>query len=497
MPEAAAAEREETLRYLTFPIGDRLYALPAEAVSEVIRLPALARVPQAAASLLGLANLRGQIAPVASIRALIGGDASADNLSGFALVLQGAAPVALAIDAAPTLAAVARVQTDDAAIMARPGEKLLGVFDAQDGQAAHILDIQTLLAAVFAPRAKAQAISRVRASGFGETLRNDTDDSRKILTFMVGAQEFALELDAVREIVPAPEVVAAVPHSEALVLGVGSYRDALLPLLSLRGLLGIEGALPARPKVVVSRVGGALVGLVADQARAIVTLDEGRSDPPPPVLSARTGAESQIKAIYREEGGRRLISILSPEQLFRDDVMQRMISENAGAASTAEETVESDAQSRFLAFRLGDDEFALPVDNVIEVTRVPAQITRVPKTPAFLEGVASFRGEMLPVIDQRRRFDMPVRENDETRRAVVVSSANHRAALIVDSVSEVLGVASEAIDPAPDLTGHQTRLVSGVINLESAGRMVMVLDANELLSRAERSLLDAFQPELP
>lgn len=494
MSSAAAAERGD-LRYLTFSIGDRLYALPADAVGEVIRLPHLARLPEAPAGLLGLANLRGQIAPVASVRALVGGEGE-DRNSAFALVLRGAAPVALAIDAAPRLVAVEHVQTDEAAIMARPGEKLLGVFDALDGRAAHVLDIKALLSESFVPRARERAVNRVRRSADEGTLRNDREDSRKIITFMVGAQEFALELDAVQEIAPAPAVIAAMPHSEALVLGVTAYRDALLPLLSLRGLLGVEGALGQRPKVVVSRIGGALVGLVADATRAIVTVEAGRADPPPPMLSARTGAESQIKAIYRGERGQRLISILSPELLFRSDIMQRMIAEGPAASSDEVQDVDV-ALAQFLAFRLGEDEFALPVECVIEVARVPAQITRVPKTPAFLEGVASFRGEVLPVIDQRRRFDMPVREGDETRRVIVVSSAQRRAALIVDAVTEVLSHAVDAVDPAPDVAGRQTRLVAGVINLESADRMVMVLDPDELLTRAEQSLLDAFQPEFP
>ena len=58
-------------------------------------------------------------------------------------------------------------------------------------------------------------------------------------------------------------------------------------------------------------------------------------------------------------------------------------------------------------FRLGDDEFGLPIEAVDEVARVPDQITRLPKTPKFLEGVVNLRGEVLPVVDQRRRFDMP------------------------------------------------------------------------------------------
>jgi purine-binding chemotaxis protein CheW len=58
----------------------------------------------------------------------------------------------------------------------------------------------------------------------------------------------------------------------------------------------------------------------------------------------------------------------------------------------------------------------------------------------------------------------------------------------------VLRSSADAIEPAPDLTGQPTRLVNGVINLERAGRIVLVLDPAELLSRAERSLLDAFEP---
>jgi purine-binding chemotaxis protein CheW len=107
----------------------------------------------------------------------------------------------------------------------------------------------------------------------------------------------------------------------------------------------------------------------------------------------------------------------------------------------------------------------------------------------------NLRGEVLPVVDQRRRFDMPVPEEQAGRRLVVVRTERHRAGLIVDSVSEVLRCSTADIEPAPDLTNESTRLVQGVINLEKAGRIVLLLDPAELLTRAERGLLDAFQPK--
>ena len=84
----------------------------------------------------------------------------------------------------------------------------------------------------------------------------------------------------------------------------------------------------------------------------------------------------------------------------------------AGGSSTPETAKRTTGRSRgeerqFVVFRLGDDEFGLPIEAVNEVARVPEQITRLPRTPKFLEGVVNLRGEVLPVVDQRRRFDMP------------------------------------------------------------------------------------------
>ncbi len=242
------------------------------------------------------------------------------------------------------------------------------------------------------------------------------------------------------------------------------------------------------------QVAGTQVGLVTDRARAIVRADAELVDPIPPVLAARTGGEARIKAIYRGDAGRRLISILSPEQIFREDVMQKLV---AGQKDHNEQAASTDASSRaeliFLVFKLGGDEFGLPIDTVVEVAQVPAQITRVPKTPKFLEGVVNLRGAVLPVVDQRRRFDMPKLEVTEGRRLVVIQTERHRAGLIVDSVADVLRVSPDAIEPPPDLTDATSRLVRGVINLEKSARLVMVLDPAEVLTRAEQGLLDTFQ----
>lgn len=505
---AATAEARGTARrFLTYRMGARLYAIAAEQVAEVIRMPAVARVPQAPRSLLGIANLRGSVLPIASLRGLLGQTEAADGSASRAIVLEGGAPVGLAVDAVDALVTVdaANIETRQAELATAEGERLSGAFQP-DGRSdvAKILDVKALIEAAFVQRQRApRHAAAVEALGIGEE-GEDGAERQKLVTFEVAGQEFALALEAVREIVPAPDSLASVPHSEALVLGVMAYRNTLLPLLSLRGLLGFGSEVSSaaggesREKVVVTALGGVLVGLVADRMRAIISADPALMEPTPAMLAARTGGEAQISAIYRGEGGARLISILAPDQLFREDVMARLGQAGDVAAPAADAVADAGGETRqFLVFQLGGDEFALPIEVVDEVSRAPEQVTRLPKTPAFLEGVINLRGDVLPVVDQRRRFDMPPAENLSVRRLIVVRTERHRAGLIVDAVSEVLRSSDDAIEPAPDLAGEATRLVNGVINLETAGRMVLVLDPAELLTRAERGLLDAFQKAAP
>jgi purine-binding chemotaxis protein CheW len=479
-------------RFLTFRSEGRLYAVAAHKVAEVVRMSALARVPQAPKSLLGLANLRGAVVPVAGMRSLLGRSEIEASDQSRLVVLGGAMPVALAVDEVASLVTVnARdINSNEAELSAEAEERLEGVFQTSAG-VTKILNIEALLARAFPREGAARKSSGVAAKAAAAC--TDAVARRRLITFDVAGQEYALALDAVREIVLAPANTAYVPGSDEAVRGVMAYRDGLLPLLSLRVLLGLGGeGTEMGNKIIVTAIGDTVVGLVADGARSILTVDPQFVEPAPKVLSARAGGEARIQEIYRAGYGR-LISILVPERLFREDVMQKISQTRPGEVASHTVADVKSAELRFLVFKLDGNEFALPIDAVDEVARVPEHITKLPKTPKFLQGVVNLRGVVLPVVDQRRRFDMPPSDGGMARRLVVVTSGEHRAGLIVDSVTEVLRCVPEAIQPAPDLmSSGALALVGAVINLEASGRLVLLLDPSELLSRAERDLLDSF-----
>ena len=502
LEQSAAGADGGQRRFLTFRWETNLYALPVAEVAEVVRTPLYARVPHGPRGLLGIANLRGSVLPVASLGGLLGHGTGEIGQASRAIVLSGSVPVAFVVDSVDALVSIdtEHVEIAQAMIAAEPGERLRGAFHTGTHQTVvKILDIQGLLATAFAPREHPAGHAPVAAK---YDARHDTAnaaaDFSKLVSFEVAGQEYALDLDAVLEVVPVPVGRVVLPGSESLALGVTSYRDTLLPLFSLRGLLGLPAApaLDDTAKIVVIMVRGALVGLVVDRMRAITPADPDLIEPTPAALAARIGGEARVRAIYRGAAGRRLISILAPDMLFRGEIMERLMQDrDADQAGDGTERHRAGEAVTFLIFCLGDDEFGLPISVVDEVTRMPTQITKVPNTPAFLEGVFNLRGQVVPVVDQRRRFGMARLDDGSRRRLVVVRTAHHRAGLIVDSVSEVMRTDADAIADAPNLTGEATRLVNGIVNLEQAGRMVLILDPAELLTRAEHGLLDAFQIE--
>jgi purine-binding chemotaxis protein CheW len=145
-------------------------------------------------------------------------------------------------------------------------------------------------------------------------------------------------------------------------------------------------------------------------------------------------------------------------------------------------------------FRLGAEEFGVPIMSVQEIVRVPETLTRVPKTPAFVEGVINLRGTVLPVIDQRSRLGLPVVPRSESQRIMVYMLGGLRTGFIVDSVAEVLRIPRADIAPAPSMSEEQSQLISRVANLQGSKRLVMLIDPQHLLQGREMQAMQRMSP---
>ena len=341
-PEAAAgpatAGRDRgggDAHFVVFRIADGAFGLRLDDIDEIVRLPDLAHMPLAPRSLLGLANLRGVVLPVVSLRRLLAlPDLPASDATRVIVIDRGA-PVGLVVDRIDDLLALAaeRVEQDDAGAGDIDPELLDGVVKGAEGESTiRILNPQRLLRDEFArlgisgPRPLGRASISAAAS---VPAAAPPRPQVALVSFELDRQEYALPLDRVREIIPLPDHVSEVPRSETAVVGVVTLRDRLLPLVSLRALLGLPGDLDRERggKVMVLSLGSGSVGMVADRTREILRVDPGLIDPAPALLTQGAG-EAEITSICRLDHGKRLVAVLSPDRLFRSDLVRRVLSEH-------------------------------------------------------------------------------------------------------------------------------------------------------------------------
>jgi purine-binding chemotaxis protein CheW len=157
----------------------------------------------------------------------------------------------------------------------------------------------------------------------------------------------------------------------------------------------------------------------------------------------------------------------------------------------------ADENEQFIVFQLGGEEYGLPIASVDEVVRVPEALTRLPRAPAFIEGVMNLRGRVLPVIDQRRRFKVEGESERRLERIVVVRMDHMHAGFVVDAVSEVLKISRSQLRPTPELAAEGSQVIDRIANIEVEGRMILLLNPRELLDRAEKDLLAAMSNDHP
>ncbi len=151
------------------------------------------------------------------------------------------------------------------------------------------------------------------------------------------------------------------------------------------------------------------------------------------------------------------------------------------------------AEKQVVVFSLADEHYAVDIGEVWEINTVP-EITRIPRAPQFIEGVINLRGEIVPIMDLRKRLGLPARPHDRETRIMVVQSVHNRLGLIVDSVREVMKIPEDAIEPVGQFGALiDEAFLRGIVKQEE--RLVILLDMQALLDSREQDELTQLQPE--
>ncbi len=488
--EGAHSGGEERRTYVVFCLGEERMAVPMERVVEIIRVPEVVRVPLGPACLEGLANLRGSVLPVVDLRTALGRGRGEETEATRVLVADCGGPVGFRVDRIERI-----IRAGPEAIHAPEGagegfsrEIVREVIRGGGRGLVSVLDLERLVAmrlgeglpggeGVRAGDGGCRGGGRKETPGTGEE-----DEAAQLVVVELGGEEYGFPIEAVEEIVRFPEEVSPVPGAgDGAVLGLTDLRGNVLPVVSLRGVFGMgERAADEGTRVVVvrGRGGGRRVGVVVDRVREVLQVSRDVREAVPAALR-RSRGRGQIVEVCRLEGGR-LVGVVSVSELVRiGGMVEGACGEGqgdvgAGAGEEGEET-------RMVVFALGGEAYGVDVSHVQEIIRVPEVLTPVPRAPEFIEGLANLRGLVLPVVDLRVRFGLERAERCEAQRIVVLDVEGARTGFIVDGVSEVRRVERGALEPAPELSEEQARVIRGVVRVEGRGRLVLVVDPEALV----------------
>jgi purine-binding chemotaxis protein CheW len=135
---------------------------------------------------------------------------------------------------------------------------------------------------------------------------------------------------------------------------------------------------------------------------------------------------------------------------------------------------------KYLTFRLGREEYGLPVLKVREIIKL-LDITAVPQAPPHVKGVVNLRGKVIPVVDLRLKFALPPVPYDEQTSIIVVEiqggHAKIQMGVIVETVCEVLSIAVDEIEPTPHFGEHvRTDYMRGVAKVKGTVKILLDLD---------------------
>ncbi len=147
---------------------------------------------------------------------------------------------------------------------------------------------------------------------------------------------------------------------------------------------------------------------------------------------------------------------------------------------------------QFVVFKLGKQSFCVDIDKVSCITEM-TDISYLPHTADYISGVVNLRGEIIPIIDLKYRFNIENEARTNDARIIVIAFGDDNLGFIVDAVSEVINVSAENIAETPALIAESNNYITAIAKIED--KIAVVLDLENVFNSDEKDMLIALKTE--
>jgi purine-binding chemotaxis protein CheW len=297
--------------------------------------------------------------------------------------------------------------------------------------------------------------------------------------------------------------LSQIPNAPDFVDGVVALRDQLLPIVNLRKKFQMPVVeITDDSRIIVVNLGKNSVGIMVDSMSEVLMVQNNTIEGLPSFMN--DSQSEQLNGVAKLQDGKRLIMIMDVEKVLSINEINQIQAESEGIESktgSENEIVDANAQGdhsglsksfgtqsiseedQYVTFTIGKEQFGVNISQVQEIIWL-TDITHVPNVQNYIEGIVNLRGNVLPVMDIRKRFHLAEVERTDSSSIVVVDVDSRKTGVIVDSVSNVRRLNRDAIEPPPPIiAGLDASFVKGVGKIKNDERMLIILNLEEVVAR--------------
>ncbi len=489
----SSLDKNDVSQLVSFKLGIEEYAIDISNVQEIIKMPEITKVPKAPYYVEGVVNLRGNILPIIDTRKRF--DMDQFELMGSTRIVVtnlNEMTVGLIVDSVSEVLRIdlRKIDPPPSILIDSSAAFLRGIGKLNDGKRLiSILELEKVLKTESFMDEEEEDSDSGKLSGFkSEKEEVKVVEECQMISFQMGKEEYGVDIGLVDEIIRIPEITT-IPDAPMHMKGIICLRGKVLPVISLRSLFGMyEKDKDNRSRILVIKLTDtdeeSSFGLIVDQVNEVVGVPLTSIDPPPSFLNNG----SHLKGIGKLNNGKRLIIIMDPTEIISTSELPQ--EGGSGSGKDRELSLKLKERSsldelQLVTLKIGNEEFGINIMNVQEIIRL-TEITVIPGAPFYVKGVVNLRGNVLPVLDLRARFEMEERELTSSERIVVTTFRGKATGLIVDAVMEVLQISTSEIEPSPEIiSGVRSKFIDGIAKKDNGKRFIIILSIGEILGISE------------
>jgi purine-binding chemotaxis protein CheW len=161
-----------------------------------------------------------------------------------------------------------------------------------------------------------------------------------------------------------------------------------------------------------------------------------------------------------------------------NDQLNKVLQKQQKQISEPEKVIDDVVQ--LVGFIIGNEEYAIPILSIQEIIK-PIEYTRVPQVPDYVLGVFNLRGDVIPLIDLRKKFNLESAKHSDDTRYIVLKGEENIAGFVIDRLTEAIRIKRSRIDPPPETIHSETGMIYGVGKRDDS--MLTILKVEALLKR--------------